>query len=274
MTVAIPVRNDASNLRKCLPRLLAFQHIFVIDSASSDDTRQIAEAHGARVLDFAWNGKFPKKRNWFLQNTQLNTEWILFLDADEFVDARFCDEVRTEISNTGKVGFWLNYTNHFLGQPLKFGVPQRKLALFRADAGEYERIDEDHWSGLDMEVHEHPVLVGETGEISSPIDHDEDRGLAKFIDRHAQYAAWEARRWALLNTPWTSASGPSLTQRQHFKYRHVQRWWYPAFYFLYAYIMRLGFLDGRAGFAYAVLKSWYFYLIRLMIHEHRDQLPR
>lgn len=68
MTVAIPVRNEEANLARCLERLSRFAKVVVIDSGSTDQTREIAVRFGARVVDFRWDGRYPKKRNWFLLN--------------------------------------------------------------------------------------------------------------------------------------------------------------------------------------------------------------
>lgn len=267
-TVAIPVRNEEANIARCLGRLGRFRKVIVIDSGSTDRTVEIAKAHGAEVVEFAWDGRFPKKRNWLLMNHRFETDWVLFLDADELLDDAFCNEVARAVASDSHSGYWLNYTNWFLGRRLRHGLPQRKLALFRVGAGLYERIEEDNWSRLDMEIHEHPVLEGTIGEIAARIDHNDDRGLSRFIERHKDYALWEAKRMRLLEE-----SGPEawtkLTDRQRFKYRYLARWWYPWFYFLYTYIAKRGFLDGGAGFAYAYYKLWYFFSIRLLIREGR-----
>lgn len=264
VTVVIPVRNEESNLPRCLAALTAFAEVIVIDSGSTDRTQVIAREAGARVIDFVWNGGFPKKRNWVLMNERLSHPWVLFLDADEFVTPEFCDALRSTLADTSHVGFWLNYTNHFLGQRLRHGIPQRKLALFKIGSGFYERIEEASWSSLDMEIHEHPVLVGSVGEITAPIEHNDDRGILKFIDRHRDYAKWEAHRYRLL-----VAAGEEgwahLTQRQRTKYRNLPKWWYPFAYGIYQYIIKRGILDGHAGFQYAFYKIWYFNSIRLLI---------
>lgn len=268
VSVVIPVRNEEANLAECLGRLDAFDEVIVVDSASTDATCQIAADHGVRVIQFDWNGRYPKKRNWVLLSQRLRNDWVLFLDADELVTRAFCDEVRQAIEHNQFGGFWLRYTNHFLGRPLKHGDPQRKLALFSVGRGLYEKIDEEAWSGLDMEVHEHPVLDGAVGEVLAPIDHRDDRGIAKFIERHKDYALWETRRTLQLR-----ASGPDiwdqLTERQQKKYRNIDKWWFAWAYFAWSYIVRRGFLDGLAGFSYAFYKAWYFWTIRLLLHERQ-----
>jgi hypothetical protein len=209
-----------------------------------------------------------KKRNWVLLNQTLSNSWVLFLDADEFVNDQFCDEVASAITAGRHDGYWLNYTNYFLGRRLRYGVPQRKLAIIRLGNSLYERIDEESWSDLDMEVHEHPIVDGTIGEIRAPIEHNDDRGIEKFIDRHLSYAKWEAHRTLSIERK-PQREGVKFTSRQRLKYRHIERWWYPAAYFVYTYFVRFGALDGAAGFQYALYKSWYLQTVRLLIGELR-----
>jgi len=265
VTVAIPVKNEEANLARCLERLGRFAEIVVIDSGSTDSTCEIARAHKARVVDFRWNGKYPKKRNWFLLNDPPQQPWVLFLDADEFVDDAFCDALSEALAKDTCDAFWLNYTNYFLEKPLRYGLAQRKLALFRVGKALYEKIDEDGWSQLDMEIHEHPIVEGLIGEVSAPIDHRDYKGLGKFIEKHRDYALWEARRFTKLSD--NPETWENFTPRQRFKYRHLSKWWYPWFYFTFTYVVKLGVLDGSAGFHYAAYKAWYFQTIRLLIQE-------
>lgn len=269
VTVVVPVKNEEVNLGRCLARLGRFSEVVVVDSSSTDRTPQIARETGARYVNFEWNGRYPKKRNWLLTNYALANDWVLFLDADEFVDNAFCDALAAALEEGGYSGYWLSYTNWFLGRRLSHGVPQRKLALFRVGSGFYERIEEDHWSKLDMEIHEHPIVDGPVGEIVARIDHRDDRGVAKFVERHRDYAMWEARRVALLQGD--DRAWERLTRRQRFKYRRLARWWYPWFYFALQYLGKLGFLDGGPGLHFAFYKAWYFMTIRLLILERGEK---
>jgi glycosyltransferase involved in cell wall biosynthesis len=266
VSVVVPVKNEEANLAKCLDALRRFTEVIVVDSMSTDATASIARSYGARVLQFQWSGMFPKKRNWVLLNHKLANAWVLFLDADEIVDTAFCDALVAAISDTPHDGFWLTYTTHFLGRKLRYGKPLRKLALFRVGKGLYERIDEDAWSRLDMEVHEHPIIHGSVGEIVTPIDHCDAEGIYKLASRHLDYAAWEARRFLKLRSD--GIAHGILTPQQRFKYAHIHRWWYPWAYFIQTYVVQLGFLDGAAGFHFAFIKAWYFNIIRLLIREH------
>lgn len=268
ITVVVPVKNEEANLSRCLRQLARFADVIVVDSNSTDGTRKIVEEFGAKVVEFKWDGCYPKKRNWTLINHKPTTPWVLFLDADEFVDDPFCNAIAEATASSIYDGFWLNYTNYFLGRRLRFGVPQRKLALFRVGKALYERLDEKNWSELDMEIHEHPIVDGNVGEIKMPIEHNDFRGIAKFLDRHRDYALWEAQR-TLLAEQQGNAFGRAFTSRQRFKYAHIKRWWFPCCYFVYAYFIRLGIFDGAAGFYYAFYKAWYFLTIRLIISELR-----
>jgi glycosyltransferase involved in cell wall biosynthesis len=264
VTVIVPVKNEAQSLAACLARLARFSEVIVVDSASEDATPEIARAAGAKLINFSWNGAFPKKRNWVLLQQELANSWVLFIDADELLNDAFCDALAAAVSTDRFVGYWLNYTNYFLGRPLHHGVAQRKLALFKVGAGLYEQIDENRWSALDMEVHEHPLVHGPVGEIKVRIDHRDERGILRFIDRHREYAQWEARRARALGA---SVADKGLTPRQRFKYANLQRWWFPYFYLLFQYLFKLGILDGHAGLQYALYKFWYFSTVRLLLLE-------
>ena len=268
LTIAIPVRNEEQNLAGCLEAIgtdLA-RRIVIIDSGSTDQTVEIARRMGADVVDFAWDGRFPKKRNWFLQNHTPTTKWVFFLDADEYLTADFKVELRAALQdeNANKVGYWLSYTIYFLGEQLKGGYPLRKLALFRVGAGEYERIDEEQWSKLDMEVHEHPVLQGEIGVIQSKIDHQDFRGVSHYVLKHNEYAAWEAARF--LKAAHTDTA-TNWTWKQRLKYRLMQSVWIGPAYFCGSFLLLGGFRDGARGLAFAILKMSYFTQVYCKIRE-------
>lgn len=269
LTIALPVRNEERNLPGCLNAIgkgLA-KKIIIIDSGSTDATQQIAVDFGAEVVNFKWDGKFPKKRNWFLRNHAPDTKWILFLDADEYLTESFKKELRESLTKDDKVGYWLSYTIYFLGKQLKGGYPLRKLALFRIGAGEYERIDEDQWSKLDMEVHEHPILTGEVGVIRNKIDHQDFRGVSHYVIKHNEYASWEAGRF--LKTAGDPEISSKWTWKQKIKYRLMNSVLIGPAYFCGSFFLLGGFRDGARGWAFAVLKMSYFTQVYCKIHESR-----
>jgi len=267
LTIVIPARNEEKNLPGCLAAIGAgfAKDVVVVDSGSTDRTVEIARAGGARTLNFEWNGQFPKKRNWFLRNHPPETQWVMFLDADEYLTETFKAELRRALADSRKVGYWLYYSVHFLGKELKAGYPLRKLALFRTGAGEYEKIEEDHWSQLDMEVHEHPVLSGEIGQIRSKIAHQDFRGVSHYITKHNDYSSWEAHRF--LASAGNQAERGTWTWKQRAKYRLMRTPWIGPIYFLGAYLVLGGFRDGSRGLAFALLKMAYFTQIHCKIRE-------
>ncbi len=267
VSICIPVRNESKNLAACLASLGdAFEEVVVVDSGSSDDTVALAKAGGATTLEFRWDGRFPKKRNWALRNHTWRSPWVLFLDADERVTPEFVAELKATLPGTTKVGFWIGFNDRFMGRPLHYGDVFRKLALFRIEAGEYEKFPEENWSDLDMEVHEHPELQGEIGAIKARLVHHDDRGLHNYIWRHNEYSTWESRRFLWLQKA-GAAEWKKLTPRQRLKYRHLRKIWFAPAYFLAGYIFKGGFLDGAAGFYFALMKLRYFADIRLKIIE-------
>ena len=241
------------------------KYVVLLDSGSTDRTCEIAREHGAEVLDFRWSGQFPKKRNWFLREHTPKTTWVLFIDADEYLTPEFKEEVRRVLPRSKHAGFWLHYSIYFLGNKLKGGCPLDKLALFRVGAGEYEKIEEDHWSDLDMEVHEHPVLEGSVGKIRARIDHQDMRGTSYYVWKHNEYSSWEAARFLRY------AGDPTIrahwTWKQKLKYRLMQTPFIGIVYFFGSYVLMGGFRDGFTGLAFAILKMSYFTQVYCKLKE-------
>lgn len=268
ITVVVSVKNEALNLPSCLDKLKRFDQIIVVDSGSTDDTIAIAKEKGAEVLQFEWNGKFPKKRNWTLQNGNLRHEWILFLDADEFVTEAFVDEVATKTLDPNYNGFTIQFENYFMGRKLKYGYGFQKSALFKKSKGAYEKIEEDLWSHLDMEVHEHPIIEGKVGVIKSKVVHKDFKNLEHYIAKHNAYSSWEAQRYLQLK----KSKNELLSFNQKIKYGLLNTGLLPAVYFVGAYFFKLGFLDGKEGFYLARFKSHYFFQIQTKVDSIKNNI--
>ncbi|MFM2429984.1 MAG: hypothetical protein RLZZ511_1197 [Cyanobacteriota bacterium] len=261
VSVVIPVKNEEANLPSCLESLAGFDDIIVVDSSSSDATCEIAYRYGCRVINFQWDGKFPKKRNWVLQTQKFKYDWILFLDADECVTQDFVREIKTLLKDTKHCGFWLSYQTWFLGKVLRHGLPSRKLALVKLGYGAYEEIFEDNWSSMDMEIHEHIILDGTSGTVKSKLEHNDKGSLSIYYSRQSQYVNWETKRYLAIS------DFSHLTFRQKVKYRMILWPGFPILYFLGTYIFMAGFLDGLPGFYSAIYRMSYFYQIQTQIIE-------
>jgi Glycosyltransferases involved in cell wall biogenesis len=105
LSVLIPVKNEAANVRDCISGVSFAEEIVVVDSASTDGTQAIAEGAGARVVQFVWNGKLPRKKNWALENIPWQNEWVLIVDADERITPELEREIRQAIRRTDVDGF-------------------------------------------------------------------------------------------------------------------------------------------------------------------------
>jgi glycosyltransferase involved in cell wall biosynthesis len=266
LTVVISVKNEEENILACLNSIghNFADKIIVIDSDSSDQTQNIALTWGAEVLNFKWNGEFPKKRNWYLLNFAVNGEWTLFLDADE----RLTDAVKQEIGRCFKndfyVGYWIPYTIYISDKVLKHGYPLKKLALFKNGSGLFERINEKSWSHLDMEIHEHPILAGEVGQLAEKIEHKVNINTASWKEKHLAYAKWEARRVHALKK---NGNNFQFTFKQKIKYQLLNSPFVGIIFFMGSTILYLGIFDGLKGISYALAKAKYFTTIRKEIKK-------
>lgn len=267
ITIAIPIKNEEVLLQGCIDAIGTnfADKIIILDSGSTDGSLEIAKKNAIEVLVFNWNGQFPKKRNWYLQNFTPSTKWVLFLDADEYLSDSFKSEVRAKIEENNLVGFWLTYSRYFLGKKMKGGYPLRKLALFRVGAGEYEKIEENNWSKLDMEIHEHPVLKGNIGTIKSEIDHLDFRGISHYVIKHNEYASWEAERFIKMTE--NISNDEQWTWKQKIKYKLMLTPFIGPAFFFGSYFLLGGFRDGTRGLAFTILKASYFTQIYCKIKE-------
>ena len=268
LTVVVPVKNEEANLAICLDRLAVLRHVVVVDSGSTDGTQSIATRYNREVVQFKWNGEFPKKRNWVLRNYRFKTPWVMFLDADERLTDAFVDEITELLPVTNCDAFICYYDNWFMGRMLRHGDTMRKTAVLRVGAGEYERIDEHDWSKLDMEIHEHIQVRGSIGVVHAHLEHHDRRSLESYYAKHEEYAHWEASRFISL----MKHGDAGLTLRQRIKYALVTYWWFGLAYFCASYFVKLGFMDGHPGYVFAKGKQRYFASIRkniLNLTTHR-----
>ena len=139
VSVIVPVKNEAENLRRCLPALQWADEVFVVDSHSIDRTAEVAAGFGATVIQFHFNGTYPKKKNWALDNLPFRNDWVLIVDADEVVTAELAAEIRERISRNEAEGYYLNSHYFFLGRRIRHcGYSECwNLRLFQHRLGRY-----------------------------------------------------------------------------------------------------------------------------------------
>src|SRR5450432_747963 len=114
VSVLVPVKNEIANIRECLRSLEFADEVVVVDSASTDGTVAVAEEMGARVVQFHWDGKFPRKKNWALEHVPWRHDWVLIVDADERIPPELAREIGDAIQRPGWDGFFLNRRFWFL----------------------------------------------------------------------------------------------------------------------------------------------------------------
>jgi glycosyltransferase involved in cell wall biosynthesis len=275
VSVIIPARNEAKNLPRCLQALKEVAEVYVIDSQSTDDTVEIARSHGAQVVQFHYQGGWPKKRQWAMNTLPISYDWILLLDADEMLTPELAEEIRSAIQNPAIDGYSILLRTWFLGRVLRHGdVGLWKLSLFRRGKGRYEcRLKDQDASMADMEVHEHVVVDGATAQLRNPLIHHNVESLSRYIQKHDEYSNWESR--VLLQGD-DKELPPSLLGSQAQRRRWLKRKLFavpgsPVLLFLYRYVLRFGFLDGVSGLIYCGFQAVQMFHTKAKIYELKSQ---
>lgn len=284
VSVIVPVRNEAHNLRRCLESLQSVGEIYVVDSQSTDGTAAIAESYGAKVVQFHYAGGWPKKRQWAMDTLLLAYGWTLLLDADEVLTPELADEIHSAIQDPRTDGYYIALQMYFLGRRLRHsGASFWKLSLFRKGLGRFEcRLQNQDTSMADMEVHEHVVVNGATRKLTHPLIHHNVESLSRYIQKHNEYSNWEARVWLEANRNKNNNDEdiqPSLWGTQAQRRRWLRRRFLglpgsPLLFFFYKYILRLGFLDGVPGLIYCSMQGIQFFHIKAKIYELRIEARR
>jgi glycosyltransferase involved in cell wall biosynthesis len=264
VSVLILTLNEETNLRDCLASLAWSDDIVVLDSFSTDRTCEIATASGARVVQRKFDN-WSAHQNWAVSNIQFKHPWVLYLDADE----RCTPELRDDVIAIGNgasshAAYRIRRKDFFMGRWLKHAqlYPTWLVRLFRPASIRYERL-----------VNPVAVVEGTTGQLAAHIDHYPfSHGVAHWIARHNKYSDMEAieavkaREQLAFKLHDVFSRDPNVRRRalKEVFFRMPAR---PAVKFVYYYLWRRGFLDGRPGFTYATLQAFYEYMIECKRRE-------
>jgi glycosyltransferase involved in cell wall biosynthesis len=261
ISVLIPVRNEKANIVACIESVRWADEIVVVDSGSTDGTTELAEKNGATVVQFTWNGKFPKKKNWALENVPWKNEWVLILDADERITPELAAEMQSELKSPRADGYFINRRFIFLGQWIRHCgyYPSWNLRLFRHKNGRYEQMHGGDTGSGDNEVHEHVVLAGAAAYLKNDMLHHAYPDIHTWMEKHNRYSNWEAQVEVGGDQP--VSSGPGIGAKLSAR-RKLRAWsrrmpFRPTLRFIYSYILKRGFLDGRAGYMFCRLLATY-----------------
>lgn len=270
--ILIPAKNEAANLPRCLASVRWAAEVWVVDSQSADGTVAIAESQGARVVQFHFNGRWPKKKNWALETLPFGHPWVFILDADEVLPPEAEAELRAIVSepNHPVDGYWINRRFFFMGRWLRHAYyPNWNLRLFRHALGRYEKITDAATGSGDNEVHEHVVVKGRTGRLRAEMEHYAFPTIDVFVEKHNRYSNWEA--CVALDDIKASKLQLGVAERGRRMKRIVRRLPFrPWLRFAYVYFWQRGFLDGRAGFYFARLHAIYESLTVMKTYEMRE----
>ncbi|MEI2269262.1 glycosyltransferase family 2 protein [Microbacterium sp. No. 7] len=261
-------KNEEAGLGNTLRRLDAFEEVIVVDSGSADRTVEIALEHGARVVNFSWDGRYPKKKQWALENAGATNRWILLLDADEYPSPSLVRELaslETALGANGTSAYDIDLTYRFAGRYLRFGHVVTKRSLLDSGRARFPEVDDLDAPGIrEVEGHYQPEANGPVGKLRARIVHDDRDPVSSWFARHNRYSDWEAHLRLAPKARKEIASKRTLKGKVFdaipFK---------PVLFFGYAFVVRLGFLDGRAGFDYALALSMYYWQIGV---KHRELL--
>jgi glycosyltransferase involved in cell wall biosynthesis len=271
VSVVILTLNEEANLRHTLDSVCGWaKRVFVFDSFSTDLTVEIARERGCEVMQHRFEN-FSRQRNAALERLPIDTEWVFFLDADEWLPEDFKDEiVRVIASHPVQNGFFCKRKLLWMGAWIRRGYyPTWILRLFRLGKSKCE----------DRTVNEHLILEGEAGFLKTDFVHEDRNGVGRWIEKHNDYATREAEE--LLAGPRQNGVRADLFGTQSERVRWIrERAWSrlpplarPLAYFGYRYVLRGGFLDGGRAFTYHVLHGlWFPFLIDLKYIEMKEGL--
>lgn len=276
VSVLIPALNEARNIAECVASVAWSEDIVVVDSGSTDATADLAASLGARVVQFKWNGAWPKKRNWALRNVRWKNEWVLILDADERVTPHLAAEIGRELTRPAADGYFINRRFMFLGQWIRHCgyYPSWNLRLFRHELGRYEKLHPGDTGSGDNEIHEHLVLQGKSGWLQHDLLHLAYPDIATWVEKHNRYSNWEACVEVEGCPNGHGEIAPRLRWRRRLRAWSRRLPCRPALRFFYHYVLQCGFLDGYPGYVLCRLLAAYELLSVLKVRELREAKRR
>jgi len=280
VSVLILTKNEERDLPGCLASVSWCDDVHVFDSGSTDGTVEVATTFGATVTSRTYpegtkifGGDEAAHRNWGLANIPFKHPWLLVLDADERMSVELVAAVRAAAEvPAGHVAFRVQRRDFFMGTWLKHvQASPFYMRLFRPEKMRYERL-----------VNPVSLADGPVGQVAGYLDHFPfSKGIVHWIERHNAYSTLEARQIQANRAGQKPFSVLKAFTAKDFNERrfHQKEVFYrvplrPLLKFLLLYIGRGGFLDGRAGLAYATLQSIYEYFIVLKTHELQAETAR
>lgn len=263
ISVIILTLNEELHIRRCIENVRSIaKQIFVVDCFSTDRTVDIAKELGAEVHQHEWPGNQAAQFNWALENLPIATEWVLRLDADEYLTPELIDELQSKLPNIDKdvSGIILNRRHIFMGKWVKHGVyPVKLLRIFYYGKGLCElRLMDEH-----IQITEGCVV-----EFDNDFCDHNLNNLSWFCHKHVNYAIREAVEMLDIELNLTGVAetdahkqiSAQALQKRMKKHQYAKQplFWRSFAYFCYRYFFKLGFMEGKEGFLWHFLQGWWY----------------
>lgn len=264
VSILVLTLNEERNIAACLDSIVGFDDVVVLDSMSSDRTREIAVSRGARVVERAFDN-WAAHQNWAMTNIPFRHRWVFYLDADERMTPALREEIAAIAADPSRTeaAFYCGRKNHFMGKWIRHAMPPGMIMrFFRPDRIRFERL-----------VNPVPVIDGPHGYLRNLFDHyNFSKGLTEWIDKHNKYSLLEAMEGMKLRNAGVAGlaalwSDDPFERRRALKELSFRMPMRPVAKFLWMYLLRGGFLDGRAGYTYCRLQAMYEYMIVVKMRE-------
>lgn len=259
LTVIILTFNEEDNLAQALKSVCGWaEYVYILDSFSTDQTLNIARSFPCQVFQNPFVN-YGSQRNFAITKLPVCTEWIFFLDADEYLTEPLKREIEEKLPHTVYQGFYIKRRFYFMGRWIKYGgyYPTWILRLFQKTRARVVR-----------EINEHVQIEGSTDFLEHDFVDSNRKGIGHWIEKHNRYADFEAQQLHN-NTRRCEYARFWGTQAQKKQWIRDYVWSpflppliRPFLYFIYRYFFRFGFLDGKEGFIYHFLQGlWFQFLI-------------
>ena len=264
VSIFIQTLNEEENLHGLLDSVAWADDIVVLDSLSTDRTKEIATERGCRWFERPYDGRGPHQ-NWAMENIDFKHKWVFYLDADERMTSELCEEITriAEDESIENVAYYCGRKNYFMGKWLKHAMPPGYIMrFFQPPKIRFARL-----------ANPVPTIDGPTGYLREHFIHyNFSKGLNEWFQRHNKYSTYEAIETikALKERPvrWGELfSRDAYTRRMQLKNLSFRMPARPTLKFLYMYLLKLGILDGRPGLTYCILQAIYEYMICIKVRE-------
>lgn len=267
LSVVILSYNEEANMEPCLSHVMGWAgECFVVDSGSTDRTREIAEKSGAIFMSNAPFPGYVEQRNWALRNLPFKNEWVFFVDADEYPTEELKNEIsETILRNPQENGFYINRRFIFFKKWIRHGgyYPAWILRVMRHAAA----------TCVGLKMDEHFVVEGSVGYLKHDLMHQDWRGFYVWIGRHRHYARLKAEEYLAGKSGEGPGGNDAVAQERAFRrqaYDKLPLVIRPFLYFSYRFFIKRGFLDGPIGWLYHLLHGfWYPFRIDMEILKRR-----